>query len=107
MSSFVVKTAAVSSMRMNLRFTPSGTDSAKDLTNGLPFALVVTQPTLRGWMRMKTRKTDPNISKRCFWYLIKKYETVINVLKRFGIARDTLYRWKDGDVSPSAFWYKP
>ena len=53
---------------------------------------------------MKTRKTDPNISKRCFWYLINKYETVINVKKRFGIARDTLYRWKDGDMAPSAFW---
>jgi hypothetical protein len=55
-------------------------------------------------MKMRTRKTDPNISKRCFWYLINKYETVINVSKRLGIARETLYRWKDGDLAPSAFW---
>ena len=48
MSSFVVKTVAVSSMRMNLKFIPNATALVRDRLKNSPFALTVTALILRG-----------------------------------------------------------
>ena len=49
-------------------------------------------------------KTDINIAKRCYEYLIAKYGSVSNASKHTQIRRGIIYNWANGTFTPSAYY---
>lgn len=52
-------------------------------------------------MRTKKGDADPNISKRCFWWLITKYGTVAEACRVTKLSRFALDTWRRGEFTPS------
>lgn len=49
-------------------------------------------------------KSDINIAKRCYEYLIEAFGSVTNASKHTKISRNTIYSWYNGETVPGAYY---
>lgn len=53
---------------------------------------------------MAKHRSEIEIARRCFDFLIEKYGSVKNVIEKTPVSRSTLYMWRNSESSPSAYY---
>lgn len=53
---------------------------------------------------MAQHRSDYNISKRCYEFLIEKYGSVKKIIEKTRIPRSSVYEWMNGDSVPGAYY---